>query len=100
MFSGAPKVGTTTAMFLTFIHPAFLQLFAPHSALSDVVPSVQAVKVTSFLGFAIADIFIRRLVLLAVRFFSFSDVLLLLLEIITYALLAIAYVVTIRKVEE
>lgn len=87
-------------MLLTFLHPLFLHLFAPQSALSDVMPSLGDVKVTSFLGCLIMDIFIRRFVLLALRFFSFADVPLLLLEIISDAVLAVAYVVTIRKIEE
>lgn len=41
----------------------------------------------------------RRNLLLALRFFSFTRVNALLLEVTTDALLAIAYVVTIRKVE-
>lgn len=87
IFSDTPGMNVLAAVFLAFVRPLLLTLFAPHDIPEDVRPGIRTMGLWPFFRYVLVGAMLHHAVLLTVESFSFLYPLPLLVSILSSALL-------------
>ena len=99
VFSNTPGMNAAATVFLAFIRPLFLQLFAPRDN-QEIVPSLKNMGFSLFVKYTLAAVFMHHVMLFTIAFFSFSDIQTLLIQIISSTVLTVACIVAIDAIRK
>lgn len=100
IFSNTPGMNAAASVFLAFIRPSLLRLFTPRDILDKIEPSFKSMGVSSFLKYMVVGVFVQSAVLLTIEFFSFSNILLLLLRVFACTLLTISCMIAVEGIRK
>lgn len=100
IFSNTPGMNAAASVFLAFIRPSLLRLFTPRDILDGIEPSFKSMGVSSFLKYMVVSVFVQSAVLLTIEFFSFSNILLLLLRVFACTLLTVSCMIAVEGIRK
>lgn len=100
IFSNTPGMNAAASVFLAFIRPYLLRLFTPRDILDGIEPSFKSMGVSSFLKYMVVSVFVQSAVLLTIEFFSFSNILLLLLRVFACTLLTVSCMIAVEGIRK
>ena len=87
IFSNTPGMNAAATVLLAFARPFIFRLFSPRDTFDDVEPSFKSIGISSFIKYVVAGVLLHHTALLTLEAFSFFDLPVLLLKIITSSLL-------------
>lgn len=100
VFSDTPGMNASAIVLLAFLRPVFLRLFVPRDTLDSLVPSIRAMGIFPFLKYLIVSVFVHHGILLAIEFFSFAHIGVLLLRIVASTLLTVACIMAVEGIRK
>lgn len=100
IFSNTPGMNAAASVFLAFIRPSLLRLFTPRDIIDGIEPSFKSMGVSSFLKYMVVSVFVQSAVLLTIEFFSFSNILLLLLRVFACTLLTVSCMIAVEGIRK
>lgn len=98
IFSNTPGVNASASVLAAFSCPLFLQLFSPRDSLDNFEPGVKTMGIISFLKYVLICVLLHHTVLLTIESFSFFDLPMLLLRIISSAILTTLCILAIEGI--
>lgn len=87
VFSNTLGMNAAATVLLAFARPSVFRLFSPRDTFDDVEPGFKSIGISSFIKYVIAGVLIHHTALLAIESFSFFDLPVLLLKIVTSSIL-------------
>ncbi|ADV43158.1 rod shape-determining protein MreD [Bacteroides helcogenes] len=100
VFSDTPGMNASAIVLLAFLRPVFLRLFVPRDTLDSLVPSIRAMGIFPFLKYLIVSVFVHHGILLAIEFFSFAHIGVLLLRIVASTLLTVTCIMAVEGIRK
>lgn len=96
IFSNTPGMNAGATVLLAFLRPSYLQLFTPRDVSGEIVPSPKVLGNSLFIRYLFVAVFTHHLALYAMMFFSFSSILLMLIQAFASTLLTVACILGIE----
>lgn len=96
IFADTPGMNAAAIVLMAILRPTFLRLFTPRDMLDSIVPSFKTLGVSSFLKYVVTMVLIHHLALIFIGFFSFGNLLMLLLQVVASSLLTILCILAIE----
>lgn len=94
IFSNTPGINAAATVMLAFVRPILLRLFAPRDA-QEFVPSLKNLGLSAYTKYLLVAVLAHHTLLFSIAFFSFSDILTLLLTIVSSTVLTVACILAI-----
>lgn len=100
VFSNTPGMNAAATVLLAFACPSIFRLFSPRDTFDNVEPSFRSIGVGPFVKYVIVCVLLHHAALLTIESFSFFDLPVLLLKIITSALLTSLCVLAVEGIRK
>lgn len=100
VFSNTPGVNAAATVFLAFMRTPYLRLFVPRENQDIIVPSARSMGFFSFLKYLFVSILSHHTILFCLAFYSFADIITLLLKIGASTILSIICILAIDRVRK
>lgn len=98
MFSNTPGMNAAATVLLAFARPSILRLFSPRDNFEDFVPSFKTIGISPFIKYTVAGVLLQTSVLLLIESFSFFNLPMLLLKIVSSTLLTVLCITAIEGI--
>lgn len=97
IFSNTPGINAAATVFLAFARPPFLRAFTSRDVQDNMEPGINGMGFVSFFKYCFILALGHHAVLFALSFYSFANIPILLLKILTSTLLTVVCVIAIDK---
>ncbi len=100
IFSCTPGMNAAATVLLAFARPSVFRLFSSRDTFDDVEPGFMSIGIGSFIKYVVAGVLLHHTALLMIESFSFFDLPVLLLKIITSSLLTVLCILGIEGIRK
>lgn len=100
IFSCTPGMNAAATVLLAFARPTILRLFSSRDTFDDFEPGFKNIGASSFIKYVVAGVLLQNTALLAIESFSFFDLPVLLLKIITSSLLTVLCILGVEGIRK
>jgi rod shape-determining protein MreD len=99
IFSNTSGMNAAATVMLAFIRPAYIRLFTPRDN-QKIVPSLKNIGFSFYIKYLSASVFTHHIVLFTIAFFSFSDIHVLLIRIVSSTVLTVICIFAIDEIRK
>jgi rod shape-determining protein MreD len=97
IFSNTSGMNAAATVMLAFIRPVYLSLFTPRDN-QKIVPSLKNMGFLSYIKYLLATVLTHHVMLFTISFFSFSDIHVLLIRIVSSTVLTVICIFAINEI--
>ena len=97
MFTNTLGINASATVFLAFLQPFFLKMFAPRDVEDDLIPERKQIGTWSFCKYVVLCVCVHHSVLLMLEYFTFVGILQTLIRIVVCSLFTIIMILTTDK---
>jgi rod shape-determining protein MreD len=97
VFSNTPGMNAAATVMLAFARPVYLSMFTLRDN-QKITPSLKTMGFSSYIKYLLAAVFTHHIMLFTIAFFSFSDIHVLLMRIVSSTVLTVSCIVAIDKI--